>query len=257
MNNKFLTQHMENLYKIVKEHDSEVLTGLGIAGMITSSVLAVKATPKALELLEKEKEEQNKKGLSAKEVIKSTWKCYIPAVVTGTISICCLIGARAADNRRNAVLLAAYSLSESTLKEYKNKLVDVVGEEKKEEIFKLVAQDKIDKDPVINNEVIITSGGETLCYDSLSGRYFKSDIEKIKHAVNILNKQMMDEMYVYLNDFYCEIGLSCVDIGDDLGWRIDDELIDLYFSSHITSDGTPCVVINYTNPPTYDFKKLL
>ncbi|MFR8351429.1 MAG: DUF6353 family protein [Blautia obeum] len=41
-----------------------------------------------------------------------------------------------------------------------------------------VAKDKVEKNPVVTREVIITEKGNTLCYDAISGRYFKSDIEK-------------------------------------------------------------------------------
>lgn len=96
----------------------------------------------------------------------------------------------------------------------------------------------------------------TLCYDAVSGRYFKGDIEKIKKAECELNRQMRDEMYISLNDFYYEIGLDNIKLGDELGWNIDDGYIDLSFSSQLASDGTPCLVIDYTIAPRYDFRNL-
>ena len=96
-----------------------------------------------------------------------------------------------------------------------------------------------------NPGVIITGDGETLCLDSLSGRPFKSDINKIKTAEVELGARMLDERYVSLNDFYYEIGLDSIGVGEDLGWNIDDGLIELSFSSQVTADGTPCLVVNY------------
>ena len=78
---------------------------------------------------------------------------------------------------------------------------------------------------------IITDKGNTLCFDSLSGRYFKSDIDKIKRAVNNLNRELTYDMYVSLNDFYDELDLDHTKIGDELGWNLDDGLIDVYFGS--------------------------
>ena len=116
---------------------------------------------------------------------------------------------------------------------------------------------KVEKNPVSTTEVFITEKGNTLCYDSISGRYFKSDIEKIKSVINYLNKKMLNEMYVSLSDFYNEIGLSHTNISDELGWNIDGGLIEVDFSSQISEDGTPCLVIDYYVAPRYDFSSLM
>lgn len=105
----------------MKKHSPEILTGIGIAGMITTTVMAVKATPKALILLEEKKDELDTDRLEPKDIIKTAWPCYIPAAVVGSISVFCLIGASSTNLRRNAALATAYTLSESTLKEYQEK----------------------------------------------------------------------------------------------------------------------------------------
>lgn len=92
----------------MKKHSPEILTGIGIAGMITTTVMAVKATPKALILLEEKKEELDTDRLEAKDIIKTAWPCYIPAAVVGSISVFCLIGASSTNLRRNAALATAY-----------------------------------------------------------------------------------------------------------------------------------------------------
>ena len=97
-----------------------------------------------------------------------------------------------------------------------------------------------------------------MCYDSVSGRYFKSDMETIKKAENELDARLRNEMYVSLNEFYYEIGLEPLRvIGEDLGWNIDNGYLDLNFSSQIASDGTPCLVLDYGVAPRYDFRNLM
>lgn len=182
------------------------------------------------------------------------WICYIPAAVTGTVSIACLIGANSVNARRNAALATAYTLSESALKEYQEKVIETIGEKKEQAVRDALAKDKLEQNPVTNREVIITERGDTLCFDVVSGRYFKSDIEKLKKAVNELNRQMRDEMYISLNEFYYEIGLSGIGIGDDLGWNIDNGYIEPSFSSQLSENGTPCLVIGYHVEPRYDFR---
>lgn len=256
------------------KHSPEILTGIGIAGMITTTVLAVRATPKALILIEEEKrrqnsellEEANKKGsnkcdkvdkLKPIEIIRTTWVCYIPATITGALSVVCLVGASSVHIRRNAALAAAYSLSESTLKEYQEKVIETIGEKKEQEIRDAIAKDKLQRDPVVNKEVIITGRGETLCYDTITSRYFKCDIEKLRRVENELNKRLISEMYISLNEFYYEIGLRSTDIGDDLGWNLADGFINLEFSSQLAEDETPCLVIGYRVAPRYDFRILM
>lgn len=247
------------------KHSPEILTGIGIAGMVTTTVMAVRATPKALELLKKEEEYRiiNKENditekISNIDTIKICWKCYIPAGITGVLSIACLIGASSVNARRNAALATAYSIAETSLKEYQNKVVETIGEKKEQTIRDAVAKEKIDAHPTKESEIIFFGDGETLCYDVLSGRYFKSKIDRIKKAENDLNRRMRDEMYISLNEFYYEIGLPSIKIGDDIGWNIDREgYIDLRFSSQLNDNDEPVFVIDYGCGPRYDYRNFM
>lgn len=256
MDKKSVTKAIYNVKRAMKKHSPEILTGIGIAGMLTTTVMAVRATPKALILIEEQKDKTEVKTLTPVELVKATWICYIPAAVTGVASIACLIGASSVNVRRNAALATAYTLSESALKEYREKVIETVGDKKEQSVRDAIAKDKVDRNPVTTKEVIITEKGNTLCFDAVSGRYFKSDIDKLKKAENELNRQMRGEMYVSLNDFYYEIGLDGISIGDDLGWNIERGYINLDFSSQLAEDGTPCLVIGYDIAPRYDYRNL-
>ena len=236
------------------KHSPAILTALGITGMIGTTVLAVKATPKALDLIENKKEELDKDELTVVETVKATWKCYAPAAVTCVTSAACLIGASSVHTKRNAALATAYKLSESALIEYRDKVVETIGEKKEQSVRDAIAKDHVEKNPVTNNEVIITDRGYTLCYDELSGRYFYSDIEKIKKAANELNRQMLNDMYVSLNELYYELGLEGTKLGEQMGWNIDRGLIDLKFSATVSADDRPCIVLDYRIPPMYDYQ---
>lgn len=254
MKNLNVSKFIKNAQFALSKHSPEILTGLGIAGMVTTTVLAVKATPKALRLIEEEKQERDE-HLTKAEAIKTTWKCYIPAAVTGTVSIACLIGASSVNVRRNAALATAYKLSETALTEYKSKVVETIGEKKERVIKDAIDKDKIEKNPVTQQNVIVTGKGETLCYDELFGRYFTSDIDKLKKIENELNRRMRDEMYISLNEFYYEVGLDGVKAGDDIGWNIDRGYIELDFSSQLSTDGRPCLVVRFSEPPRYDYDR--
>lgn len=250
-----IPKFFKSVQRTLSEHSPEILTGIGITGLLTTTVFAVRATPKALELMRERHEELNldsDQRLPVKETIKATWKCYIPAVVTGATSTACIILASSKHLKRNAALAAAYKLSESAFTEYREKVVETFGTKKEEAVRDKLAQDKVDKSTLGPNEVIITGNGETLCMDYQTGRTFKSDIDLIKRAVTELNRQMLLNEYISLNDFYDEIGLSHTELGYTMGWRIDKGYIKEHFSATIL-DGKPCIVVSFENPPFHGF----
>lgn len=258
-----LNSFLKNTKTVFNKYSPDILTGLGLGGMVATTIMAVKATPKALSLIEQAGRQKGSDEnplddmeytpLTKLETVKVAWKPYIPVAITGILSISCIIGARSMSIKRNAALATAYTLSETALREYTDKVIETVGEKKEKEIKDLLVKDKVSNNPMKNNEVIITDRGNTLCYDMLSGRYFKSDIDRIKKAINVLNHQMLRDGYVSLNDFYYEIGLNNTKMGDDLGWNSDRGLIDLNFSSQLADDGSPCLVLDFTISPKHDY----
>lgn len=270
-----------SLPKVVKtittfatKNSPAILTGLGVTGMFLAIGSAVSATPKALKKIEEEKERQNEElyqqavengednipvieNLKPLDVVKVTWKYYLPATVSALLATACIIGGCSVNIKRNAALATAYTLSETALREYKDKVVETFGEKKEQAVRDSIAQDKVRANPVKNNEVIIAGRGDTLCYDTYAGRYFKSDIEKIRRIENELNKRMLSEHWISLNDFYYELGLKSTDGGYELGWNLDSGFIDAHFSSVLDDDGNPCLAISFHVAPRYDYQHLM
>ena len=246
--------------KAVEKKSPEILIAFGIAGMITTTVLAVKATPKAMEKIkeaEKNKKEKFDRDhgyseldtmfkLTKPEVVKATWKCYIPAAIANTVH-----------SKRNAAIATAYKLSEKALTEYKEATIEEVGEEKAKAIKDRVAQKQLDNNPVNDSQVIITGNGKQLCYDGVSGRYFESSIQEIETAVNKINRSLNYDMYVSLSEFYDELDLEHTDISDELGWNLDDGLVEISYGTMIAKDNRPCITLEYHVAPKYDFSKLM
>lgn len=251
-----VSNFFKNTKATMAKRSPEILTGIGIAGMITTTILAVRATPKALKKIDEFKAENNAedKKLHPIDTVKLCWKYYIPAAVTGAVSTACLIGANSVHLKRHAALATAYKLSETALIEYRDAVVETIGENKEKKVKDKIAKNHVEKHPVEQHEVIITGKGETLCYDAMFGRYFKSDRDKIVKVTNDLNRQMRNDMYISLNEFYYELGLEEVAGGHDIGWNIDKGYIEPEFSSQLASDGTPCLVVGFSIPPTYGFR---
>lgn len=257
MNRANLSKLFKDIQTVVSKHSPEILTGIGIAGMITTTVLAVKATPKALQLIKTKQEElhlDSTEKLTPVETVKVTWKCYIPAAITGVTSVACLIGASSVNARRNAALATAYNLSATALAEYKDKVVETIGEKKEQIVRDKVAEEHLNKEPLNQSTVIVTDGGSSRFYDNISKRRFTSDIEKIKRVVNELNARMLDgEDHISLNEFYYELGLEGIGFGDDLGWNVSKNgragMIKVDFSAHLDDDGKPSIVLEYPVEP--------
>lgn len=271
MNKSNVSKFVENVKVSTVKHSPEILTGIGIAGMVTTVVFAVRATPKALELIEEEKRRQNYEvrksannnyspitSLKPMEVIKVSWKSYIPTVVLGSMSIACIIGASSVHARRITAISTAYKLSETALTEYKEKVVETIGEKKEQGIRDKVNQERVDKNPVNNSQIIVTGAGNTLFHDVVSNNYFESDIQTVREIINDLNERMLSENYISLSEFLDEFGLNHTNKSDEIGWNLfRDGQIKIDFGSAITKDGRACVVLDYLVAPRYDFSKLI
>ena len=255
MSNK-LSKFFKSTKGYLTKHSPEILTGIGITGMITTTVLAVKATPKALELIE-EAEYNGMGELTIVDKVKVAWKPYIPAAVLCVASTSCLIGASAVNHKRNAALATAYALSEKTLVRYRDKVIETIGEKKEKEIREKVAQDEVNNKPISSSQVIVTSGGNTLFMDSVSGRPFRSSMDKINKIVNELNRRMNYENYISLDDFYSEIGLAPTSTSSYLGWNLDSGHIELDISTCLADNDEPCIYLGYTVAPRYEYDKLM
>ena len=242
----------DNVVNTISDKSPEILIGFGLAGMLTSTVLAVKATPKALDILA----EQEDRELSKVDKVKLTWKCYAPAAIGYCASAACIIGANSVNTKRNAVLAGAYKISESALLEYRDKVKEVIGEEREKEIHAKIAEDRRCKEPENQGNVILTGKGDVLCYDMYSGRYFKSEMDEINAILNELNYKLMQDNLLALNDFYDALGLQPIVTGYDHGWNVDDGLIKIYFTSTLADNGIPCLALHFDNLPRYGYDRL-
>lgn len=251
-----LSKFTRSVFTALDKNSPKILMGVGIAGMITTAYLSAKGAPKAVKLLEEKKKELEVDKLTIVETVKTTWKCYAPAVATGTLSTICLLSSNSISTRRTAALATACKLSETAFNEYREKVTEVIGEKKEQEVKDEIAKDEIKNNPPSpNNTVVFTGSGDILCYDSISGRYFKSTCNKIERIINDLNARIIQENYISLNDFYDELDLPHIDLGYDLGWNVD-ALMDVDCNEcQLSEDGIPYLVVKHYNPPKYKYSR--
>lgn len=237
----------------LKRNAPTILTCMGGVGVVVTSVLAVKATPKALKRIEVAKEEKGD-DLTKLEIVKVAGPAYIPAIVFGASTIACIFGANALNKQRQAALMSAYALLDASYKDYKNKVVELYGEEADGRIKEGLAKDKYEE------EDILVEDGKQLFFDMFSNRYFQSTIEAVQRAEYRINRDLVMRDYVSVNEFYKHLGIPGIDGGDELGWSVGGNLacywqswIDFDHKKTFIDDDLECHIITMQQEPIIDF----
>jgi len=247
--------------KFTSDNSPAILTAIGIAGTITTAILSYRAGMKVSEDLQIDMDERIHEAgsinrvepLTTKEKLRLTWRAYIPPVGVGCLTVGCILFAAGIGHRRAAGMAAAFAISEKAFIEYKDKVIEKIGENKERGIRDELAQDRVNRKPL--NDVIVVGDGTVLCFESFTGRYFLSDLETLKKAQNDTNYQVLNDYYASLTDFYNRVGLDRTSNSDEVGWN-SDRLLELLFSATITEGGKPCIVMDFHVTPIRDFYRI-
>ena len=237
----------------LKRNSSTILTCVGAAGVIATTVTAVKATPKALMLLDKAKEEKGEE-LTKLEKVKIAGPAYIPTAVLGASTIACIFGANVLNHRAQASLMSAYALVDKSYKDYKKKVDELYGEEAGANVRAAIAKDAYEEDPIEPEE------DKRLYYDFYSGRHFESTPYKVQNAEYELNRMLMMEDGVCVNEWYHLLGLEPLTHGDDTGWTTYansdaywQTWVDFHHETTVMDDGLECMIVSFVQDPYPDF----
>ena len=261
MNTSNISKITHNLAKTVSNNSPGLLMLTGLIGMGAAMVMVAKAAPKAQQILDDLHETQSEDITQPQktiEEVKAVAKIYAPAAGMALISAGCIVCSYKLSANRIATLATAYGIQSRKFKNYQKTVLEEVGEKKEKLIREKAIQKSVDEEKDVDDKRVINTGkGTTLCYEDWGGRYFWSDIETIRAAVNILNRRLIDEMYISVNDLYDEIGLPPTRLGDQLGWNADDFPINIDFASQLTEKNEACVVVSWDARPRFDFDKLM
>lgn len=250
--------------KICLKHGTPiVLTCLGAVGVVATAVLAVRATPKAVQKIRADSRinhEGDPDAYTKIEAVRSAWICYIPASVVGFSTIACIFGANVLSKRQQAAITSAYALLNNAYQDYKNKTKEIFGEEGHQKILDAIAAEKAD-------EVYISSpgicGAESLSfnersvedtrlfYDSFSKRYFESTVPQVLEAEYHLNRNWALGGEICINNLYEFLGIDGIQGGEELYWFYEDGIswIDFHHHKAILDDGLEVFIIDIEFPP--------
>jgi hypothetical protein len=260
-----LIHKAKHLRFLLNDNSTAILTGMGVSGTVATAYLTGRASFKAARLIHDEERiisnwrEENQNGNSFKELtsaskVKMVWPLYIPPVAVGLTTVSSIVMANRISSSKIVALTMASGISERALQEYKEKVIEKLGDREDRKIRDSVAQDRVNNTPMNSREVILAGTGEVLCFDMSSGRYFQSTIEEIKRAENKVNYELIHFMSASLSLFYDEIGLPPTSFSDHVGWNTNNN-IEVQFSTTLSPDGRPCIAVDFAKQPISDYNR--
>ena len=254
MKNKVMNM-VNNSKNAVQKHSPEILAGVGVVGVVASTVMACKATMKLNDILEESKEtrdkikevennpayedkytpEDAKKDLTINYMQTSMKiaKLYAPAVLLGSASLGCLLASNDILRKRNAALSAAYMTVDKGFKEYRQRVAERFGEEVEKEIRYNIKAEEIET-TVVNedgSEVTIKETVKTMDPNLYSdyARFFdeynpnwQNDPEYnlmfLKSQQQYANDLLKARGRLFLNEVYDMLGMERSKAGQVVGW---------------------------------------
>lgn len=239
----------------LKYHSPTILSCIASAGVIATTVTAVKVTPKAVVQIRADSRtnhDGDPYGYTKLEAIKSAWKFYIPSTLIGVSTIACILGANALNRQQQAALTSAYMLLENSYREYRNKVKELYGEESDISVQKHIVEDKYIE--TFNSK----PEDELLFYEHNYGEFFNRTRGEVLSAEYRFNQKFASRGYATLNDFYELLDLPKTTIGSTLGWIFDDQChicpwIDFKHELLELEDGMECYIIDIATPPSIDY----
>lgn len=249
---------IQKVKRSLKQASPTILTCIGAIGVVATSVMFVKATPKVIFLLEQATEEKGKE-LTKLEVARIAGPVYIPALVIGASTIACIFGANMLSKHNQASLASAYAMLNQSYQRYRKAANSVYGYDADSKIKAQVAKEtyvSADGHHIYSPEVDQDSE-HILFYESFSQQYFTSTMSSVLNAQYHANRNFTLRGDVTLNEFYEFLGIDKVDCGDDIGWSADELMesgimwIDFENTRAVMDDGLECYVISSMFEPVY------
>ena len=248
----------------IRRHGATILTAMGGVGVIATTVSAVKATPKAMEII-KQAEKEKGEELSKWETVLVTGKTYAPTVLLGAGTLVCIFGANMLNKKQQAAIMSAYTLIDRSYHDYRRKLQELYGKEAHDRIVHELAIEEAREVGItaecLGSGTCLTDedacGEPVLFYDVWSKRYFEATIEQVITAEYHINRNLVLRGYVILNELYEFIGLDTTDYGFEVGWTVNDSFYWIDFNHHkaVLDDGLECFIIDTPWGPSGEFKE--
>ena len=244
----------------VRKYSPEILAGVGVVGVVASTVMACKATTKLNDILEESKEqlEQIKTVAvdpayadkytedDAKKDTTITYvqtgvkvaKLYAPSVILCTSSLGCLLASNNILKKRNAALSAAYMTVDKSFKEYRRRVAERFGDEVEKEIrYNIKAKEIVTVDEEgneVKETVKVMEGADNPTTYSDYARFFDEscpawqndpeyNLTFLRAQQQYANDLLKAQGRLFLNDVYKMLGIDITKAGQVVGWIYDPD----------------------------------
>jgi len=241
----------------IKLHAPELLTGVSVIGLAGTAYLTAKAGYRSGLLvmadasvrMDAAADDEEVQFMPPRDIVKATWKFYIPAVSVGLITAVAVIGGNRISAQRNVALISAAAIGERAFQEYRDKTAEALSKPKERKIRDDISQDHINEKKNDFDKLVMHVGeGDVLCLETYSGRAFISSAEKIHKAENDVNRNINHDMYASHNEFMSLLGLPYIPAGDAVGWN-NDNVLEVVVGGAL-HEGKPVLTVGYVREPT-------
>lgn len=230
---------MKKLEIFMKKHSSLLLSIVSSVGVVTTTALAIKATPKAIQLIEEEKTKHQKEDLSLLDTVKIAWKPYIPTSISMFSTLICIFGNTYLNYRVQMSLISAYAVLDRSYKEYIEKTKELYGDDADKNIRQQIAKSNYNSNYIHREDT-------KLFFEFQTMRYFESTIEEVIMAEKELNQELAATGRVSMNDFFRFLHLDPLPYANHVGWCDHGNYHEIEFQHEkmLLDDGLECILIN-------------
>lgn len=241
---------LKEITQFTKRNANTILTIASGIGLVGSMVLVAKETPLAIDRL-RQAEMDKDDELTTLETTIVAASAYIPAIVVGASTLVCIVSCGVLNAKRQNQLVALCTLANNSYREYREKLIELKGEELDREIIAEVTRSRSNYQLANDDE----SDAKVIWYDPISKQYFSRFEREIIDAEYQLNRIFALRGYASVNDLYEALGLRLTTKGAILGWTIEDGVywIDFEHTKQEMQDGSTCYSINTIFEPSESF----
>lgn len=260
----------------LRKHSPEIMVIAGVAGVITSAVMACKATRKIDPVIDEAKEaiadikyhETEVEGNEAEEAdmkkelvvtyAKAGWeltKLYAPALVVGALSVSSIFASTGILRKRNIEMAAGCAAITKSFQEYRARFVERYGADAEKALRYGIKSEKVEDSVLDDNgkekkvkKTVEVMEAENLNRHSEYARYFDSNskayvrddgmnLNFLTMEQNYANDVLQSRGHLLLNDVYDRLNIPRTEAGAHVGWIYNPK--HPYGNDYVDFDITP------------------
>lgn len=190
--------------------------------------------------------------------VKAAGPVYLPAIGMLILSSGCIVGSVAMGERKAAIMASLYSASEASLRRLEKKIAEEYGTEKVNELHEKAREEvAMENPPMEPDDIVCTGKGNQLCYEAMTGQWFRSSLPAIENDAAVFNKYLIGQCWADFNEWLTDgLGIERAKLADFVGFNLDHLVILKVSDSHKMVNGECYHIIDYVDGPViYNGKK--